>query len=491
MSPAIVSGGRKPTYLMVDITPDDDCRGLERLLKPKGWVNLVRKLLPVKNPRNDEHRDDAHPDLVILNGTIQPAGKIVKAKTATGGFVDEECFLPFETVERNMELMRRWLWKPGVIGDLAARKGQLEDPRAQVVQKAPEYPELLFISSHGYPNGAFQQHYKRKFEPEHDHDYHVLFEVPPASSGTRWAGGVKWVIFSACNALRPELAWQWAEAMRGADGPRGILGFYSISPGPGGTVTYMTNLLAQPKRALVSAWARANRANPWSALVFEDAKEDTFWDWTRAGLNSPVNRSGKILYYHKTEAPTGIDVGDLDPRKMLRGRIFQNTPSGYEVAEALEVGATYTVVVAPPAGEWPASAEAIECSLVNLRENWWTGGKNPPDWRKMGATRIVNAAGRTEAIAPSQLRTKFGDPTRRLPDTVAIPKPFFSRSSVRWVGVEFTIPAEAYDWFHGSASQIWVKFEAIGASGNLLAKGSTIPQGLLQVVEAAAVAGTH
>jgi hypothetical protein len=465
---------------MVDITPDDDCRGVEKLLKAKGWVNIVRKLLPLKDKADDSFRDDAHPDLPIRNGTIEPCGKVYKLQTRDEeGFQYEATDLPYTTCEKNTAFTRSYLWKPGVIGDLAAKKGQLEDPKARVVSGTPEYPELLFLSSHGYPHGKFQQHYHRAKEPEHNDDYSVVFEVPKLDSGTGWAGNtLKWVIFSACNALRPELAYQWSQALRKPNGPRGILGFFSISPGPGGTIAYMTSFLQNASKPMVEAWAKANKGNPWAALVFEDAKGDTFADWTKPGLSGTVNNaSGKIIYYHRDEAPRGIDVEALNPKKMLKGRIFRNSPSGYQAAGSLDVGETYTVIVARPDAGFPAGAESVEISLVNLRENWWTGGKTSPDWRKLGGRRIINSEGKEQTLSASNMRTKFGDPTKKLPDTVIVPKTLFAK----WIGVEFGVPAGAYSYFYGEGAQLWCKFEAIDASGKLLAKGSTIPQGLLPV----------
>jgi hypothetical protein len=486
MTASVVAGGKKRTYLMVDITPDDDCRGVEKLLKSYGWVNLVRKLLPLKKAGTDDFRDDAHPDLPIRNGTIEPAGKIVKATTKTDGWVDEISTLDYDIVEKNMEFMRRYLWKPGVIGDLAAKKGQLEDPKKSVISGTPEYPDLLFLSSHGYPHGRFQQHYKRVAEPEHDEDYHVVFECPELDAGIGWgANSVKWIVFAACNALRPELAYRWAQAMRKPSGPRGILGFYSISPGPGGTITYMTSLF-QSSKPLVDAWGKANPGNPWAALVFEEARKDTFAEFTKNGYGPPSNSAGKILYFHKTEAPDGIDVEDLNPKKMLNCGLYRNEANKYKAvseAEGLAVGRTYTAVCQPPSmtRAWPSDMAAIEVSLVNLRENWWEGGKNSPDWQKMGASDIVNNLGQDRPIAASDLKTKFCK--KGIPDTVRIPKQLVQG---KWVGVQFTIPAEAYKYFYGEMAKIWVKFEAVDAAGKKVANGTTIDWGLMPIRRAAA-----
>lgn len=473
------------TYLMVDITPNDDCKGVAPMLQKRGWKNLIRKLLPVQNAKDDAFRDDAHPDLPIKDGTVLPAGRIAKAKTKTDGWVDEECFLPYQQTVRNMEFLRGYLWKPGVIGDLAAKKGQLLDSSNTVVSgKSAAYPDLLFLSSHGYPDGRFQQHYKRKSEPEHDHDYHIVFECPELDAGVGWQGeNLRYVIFSACNALRPELAYRWAQAMRKSGGPRGILGFYSISPGPAGTITYMQNFFAREGKPMIEAWVAANASNPWSALIFEDAKTDTFAAWSKGDLKPEVsNSSGKIIFYHKTEAPKGIDVEQLHPKKMLSCAIVWIDPGGSAkwVSESagMKVGETFWLLSKSPTSGWAAGTDRVEISLVNLRENWWEGGKNAPDLVKLGVTGIRNSAGTTVALKDCTLKTKFGKSPAK--DTIVIPKNMLGK----WVAAIAAVKPEAYKWFYGESAKLWIRVEAIDSAGKSIGRGTTIPQGLLPLMPA-------
>jgi hypothetical protein len=482
---SVVANAVRRNFLMVDITPDDDCIGVAPMLQKRGWSNIIRKLMPVANAKDDRFRDDAHPDLPLLDGFILPPGRIRKAATKTDGWVDEISTVPYDTVEKNVEFMRRFMWKPGVIGDLAAKKGQLLDSTKSVVSGTPVFPDLVFLSSHGYPDGAFQQHYKRVKEPEHDHDYHIVFKVPEldtsqkAVDGWETDGKLKWVIFAACNALRPELAYQWAQGLRRANGPRGVLGFYDISPGPAGTVTYMSSFFANESKAIVDAWGGANGGNPWAGLVFESARNDTFATWSKKDLSPDVdNAGGKILYFHKTFAPKGCDVEDVNPKKMFGcAFVWVKADNSYALVSSsggLKVGETFLAFCYRPGGAaWPTEAEALEVSLVNLRETWLQGGKTPPDWGKIGLNGALNWNGETLALADLKLKSKFTEGKSK--DTVVIPKSFLNSK----VALKFTIPSEAFKLYYGHDAKLWFKGELVDGAGKVVSRGSSIPYGLM------------
>jgi hypothetical protein len=490
MAVSAVTSKVKRSFLMVDITPDDDCLGVAPMLQRLGWTNILRKLLPVIDPKDGagRFRDDAHPKLPILDGFVLPSGRIRKAKSKTDGWTDEISTVPYDTVEANMEFMRRFMWKPGVLGDLGAKKGQLLDATNSVVSGTPEYPDLVFLSSHGYPDGKFQQHYKRDADPAHDHNYHVVFEVPTLDSsfnadhGWESDGTLKWVIFSACNALRPELAYRWAQGMRRPKGPRGVLGFYSISPGPEGTVSYMRAFFANQKRPMIDAWATACGSDkPWSGLVFEGARSDTFDAWSAKDPDAAVdNQAGKILYFHREEAPTGIDVEELHPKKMLTSAFLwlkpDKTMSGVSERGGLKVGSTFLLYCAPPKGfGWPAGANSLEISLVNLRENWWTGNKNPPDLKKFGFRAGIDSTKTKIPEGKLTLKSKFT--AGKSKDTVVVPKEFLGK----WVGIGVIIPPEAYSFFYGDEAKLWFRSEVLDASGKRIGRGSSLEYGLMPI----------
>jgi hypothetical protein len=392
--------------------------------------------------------------------------------------------LSYDVVEENCAHIRQFLWHPGVAGDVKAKKGQLFDAKSAMPGPV-QFPDLIYFSSHGYPNGELKSNFERTgADAAHNKDYHVIFKIPTVGAPYGWFEGNTWGIFSLCNVLRPELAFRWAGAIRKSKSTRGLLGFYSTSPGPGTTIDYMTKFLQHKNLPIIDAWKAAHEGtkNPWAAIFYESAKTDTFESWTMSDLPPIVDRGSKMLYFNKTaEYVNGIDMATLDPTLLHPCHVWWSHDGKLdEVTEkgALKVGETFRASIGPKTSGWPPGAASISVTIVNLREDWWeTSGRNTPDVQKLGVRGAVNSLGKSLPLEECALSTRHGNPSSK--DTVTFPMSL--TAGAKWAGIEFVLSDESRDYYYGLSAELWFKFAVLDAGGRRLSTGMTLFTSMLKI----------